>query len=173
MQQIGERRTTASPGDGYRFCETGIMNHKETLEFLGLRGNEVQTMHLGLHRTIAMMEALGNPQNSYASIHIAGTNGKGSVAAMCESILRQAGLTTALFTSPHLVRVEERIRVNGKQISPATFAAVATRIRQTEAKLLKKAALDRLQRQPKISAPKAARPRTPGSGIGMIVWVPT
>jgi dihydrofolate synthase / folylpolyglutamate synthase len=120
------------------------MNHKETLEFLGLRGNEVQTMHLGLHRTVAMMEALGNPQNSYASIHIAGTNGKGSVAAMCESILHQAGLTTALFTSPHLIRVEERLRINGKQVSPTAFAAIATRIRQTEAKLLKKAILDRL-----------------------------
>jgi dihydrofolate synthase / folylpolyglutamate synthase len=120
------------------------MNHKETLEFLGLRGNEVQTMHLGLHRTFAMMEALGNPQNSYASIHIAGTNGKGSVAAMCESILRHAGLTTALFTSPHLVRVEERMRINGKQISPAAFAAIATRIRRTETKLLKKEILDRL-----------------------------
>lgn len=110
---------------------------------MALRGNEVQTMHLGLHRTIAMMEALGNPQNRYASIHIAGTNGKGSVAAMCESILRQAGLTTALFTSPHLVRVEERMRVNGKQISPAAFAATATCIRHAETKLLKKKALDR------------------------------
>lgn len=120
------------------------MNHKETLEFLGLRGNEVQTIHLGLHRTFAMMEDLGNPQNRYASIHIAGTNGKGSVAAMCESILRQAGLTTALFTSPHLVRVEERIRINGRQILPAAFAAIATRIRQTEAKLFKNAIMDRL-----------------------------
>jgi dihydrofolate synthase/folylpolyglutamate synthase len=100
-------------------------------------------MHLGLHRTIAMMEALGKPQNRYASIHIAGTNGKGSVAAMCESILRQAGLTTGLFTSPHLVRVEERMRINGRQISPAAFAAIATRIRGTEAALLRKGALDR------------------------------
>jgi dihydrofolate synthase/folylpolyglutamate synthase len=120
------------------------MNYKETLEFLAQRGNEVQTMHLGLHRTIAMMEALGNPQDSYASIHIAGTNGKGSVAAMCESILRQAGLTTGLYTSPHLVRVEERMRINGMQIAPHAFAAIASRIRDTEATLLKQKALDRL-----------------------------
>ncbi len=119
------------------------MNHKETLEFLALRGNEVQTMHLGLHRTIAMMEALGNPQNRYASIHIAGTNGKGSVAAMCESILRQAGLTTGLYTSPHLTRVEERMRINGEQMPPQSFAAVATRIRTTEAMLLRNKILDR------------------------------
>jgi dihydrofolate synthase/folylpolyglutamate synthase len=120
------------------------MNHKETLEFLALRGNEVQTMHLGLHRTFAMMEELHNPQNSYASVHIAGTNGKGSVAAMCESILRQAGLTTGLYTSPHLVRVEERMRVNGMPIAPRAFASVASRIRETEAMLLKERILDRL-----------------------------
>jgi dihydrofolate synthase / folylpolyglutamate synthase len=120
------------------------MNYKETQGFLALRGNEVQTMHLGLHRTVAMMEALGNPQNSYASIHIAGTNGKGSVAAMCESILRQAGLTTGLFTSPHLIRVEERMQVNGIQVSPQAYAAVASRVREVEAALLKKKALDRL-----------------------------
>ncbi len=120
------------------------MNYKETLDFLALRGNEVQTMHLGLHRTIAMLKALDNPQDRYASIHIAGTNGKGSVAAMCESILREAGLTTGLFTSPHLIRVEERMRVNGSQISPAAFASVASRVRDTEAALLKKKTLDRL-----------------------------
>lgn len=120
------------------------MNYKETLDFLAQRGNEVQTMHLGLHRTIAMMEALGNPQNRYASIHIAGTNGKGSVAAMCESILREAGLTTGLFTSPHLVRVEERVRVNGNQIAPPAFAAAATRVRNTETSLLRNKTLDRL-----------------------------
>ncbi len=112
------------------------MNHKETIEFLGRRGNEVQTMHLGLHRTVSMMAALGNPQDKYPSIHIAGTNGKGSVAAFCESILREAGLTTGLYTSPHLVRVEERIRIGGRQISPQAFASVATRIGKTEASLL-------------------------------------
>jgi dihydrofolate synthase / folylpolyglutamate synthase len=119
------------------------MNHKETLHFLGLRGNEVSTMHLGLHRTAAMMQALGNPQNRYPSIHIAGTNGKGSVAAMSESILRHAGLVTGLYTSPHLVRVEERFRINGRQSSPSGFAAIATRVRRTEAALLKKRMLDR------------------------------
>ncbi len=120
------------------------MNHKETLQFLALRGNEVSTLHLGLHRTEAMMRALGNPQNSYPSIHIAGTNGKGSVAAMSESILRRAGLVTALYTSPHLVRVEERMRISGRQISPAAFAALATRISKTESALLKRGILDRL-----------------------------
>ena len=119
------------------------MNYRETLKFLALRGNEVQTMHLGLHRTEAMMRALQDPQNRYPSIHIAGTNGKGSVAAMCESILRHAGWGTGLYTSPHLVRVEERIRINGRQISPAAFGCLATRIADSEAGLLEKGTLDR------------------------------
>jgi dihydrofolate synthase/folylpolyglutamate synthase len=119
------------------------MNHNETLEFLKQRGNEVQVMHLGLHRTRAIMQALGDPHNRYPSVHIAGTNGKGSVAAMTESILRHAGYRTGLFTSPHLVRVEERFRVNGRQIAPRSFAALATRIQATEAALLKKKKLDR------------------------------
>lgn len=119
------------------------MNHHETLDYLAQKGNEVQTMHLGLHRTRAMMQALGDPQDKYPSIHIAGTNGKGSVAAMMESILRHAGLITGLYTSPHLVRVEERMRVNGRQISPRSFSALATRIRRTEVSLLEKNILDR------------------------------
>jgi len=119
------------------------MNHRETLSYLAQKGNEVQTMHLGLHRTQAMMRALKNPEADYPSIHIAGTNGKGSVAAFLESILRHAGWTTGLYTSPHLVRVEERIRVNGRQISPRSFAALATRVRITEETLLKKRLLDR------------------------------
>jgi len=103
----------------------------------------VQTMHLGLHRTEAVMKALNDPQTRYASIHIAGTNGKGSVAAMTESIMRHAGYRTGLFTSPHLVRVEERFRINGSQIHPRTFAVIATRVRETEAVLLKQKKLDR------------------------------
>jgi dihydrofolate synthase / folylpolyglutamate synthase len=119
------------------------MNHKATLEYLGQKGNEVQMMHLGLHRTQAMMQALDYPQDKYPSIHIAGTNGKGSVAAMSESILRHSGLTTGLYTSPHLVRVEERIRINGKPISPRNFAALATRVQSVETALLQKKILDR------------------------------
>jgi dihydrofolate synthase/folylpolyglutamate synthase len=119
------------------------MNYSETLEFLGQKGNEVQMMHLGLHRTSAMMQALDNPHERYVSIHVAGTNGKGSVAAMSESILRHAGLVTGLYTSPHLVRVEERIRIDGCQISSRSFAALATRIQSTEATLLEKRILDR------------------------------
>ena len=119
------------------------MNHQETLEYLDQKGNEVQMMHLGLHRTIAMMQCLEDPHKKYPSIHIAGTNGKGSVAAMSESILRQSGLKTGLYTSPHLVRVEERIRVNGLPVSPRRFSMLATQIREAEEQLLKKKVMDR------------------------------
>lgn len=119
------------------------MNHRQTLEYLAQKGNEVQMMHLGLHRTRAMMQALGHPQNKYRSIHIAGTNGKGSVASMLESVLRHAGLVTGLYTSPHLVRVEERIRILGSPIAAKSFAALGTRIRNTEEDLLGKKLLDR------------------------------
>jgi dihydrofolate synthase / folylpolyglutamate synthase len=119
------------------------MNYTETLEFLARRGNEVQVMHLGLHRTIAMMQALGNPHQRFRSIHIAGTNGKGSVAVMIESILKYAGWKTGLYTSPHLVRVEERIRIGGRQIPSRAFAALATRIAKVEADLLISKAMDR------------------------------
>ena len=58
----------------------------------------------------------------FARVHIAGTNGKGSTAAMMESILRSAGYRTGLYTSPHLERINERIRVNGAEISDTEFA---------------------------------------------------
>ena len=119
------------------------MNHRETLEYLDQKGNEVQMMHLGLHRTAAMMEALGNPHMNYPSVHIAGTNGKGSVAAMTEAILRKAGLVTGMYTSPHLVRVEERIRVGGVPVSPSSFAALSSGVRAAEEALLAKGILDR------------------------------
>lgn len=67
---------------------------------------------LGLDNIEALLNAIGNPQNKWQSIHIAGTNGKGSTAAMLESILMQAGYKVGLYTSPHLVDFTERIRIN-------------------------------------------------------------
>lgn len=68
----------------------------------------------GLENTRALLEALGNPERGFLSVHIAGTNGKGSTAAMCESCLRASGYTTGLYTSPYLEHYRERIRVNGR-----------------------------------------------------------
>ncbi len=71
----------------------------------------------GLDMERALLQRLGNPDRNLNAIHVAGTNGKGSVCAMLESILRAAGLKTGLYTSPHLIRFNERIRVNGSCIT--------------------------------------------------------
>lgn len=73
----------------------------------------------GLEVTEALLEQLGNPQREWKSIHVAGTNGKGSVCAMIESVLRASGFKTGLYTSPHLIRFNERFRVGGQDISNA------------------------------------------------------
>jgi dihydrofolate synthase/folylpolyglutamate synthase len=72
---------------------------------------------LGLATIRNILKGLGNPQRTFASIHIAGTNGKGSIAAGIASILQYAGYRTGLYTSPHLIDFNERICINGKQIS--------------------------------------------------------
>lgn len=73
----------------------------------------------GLDAVKALLDRMGDPQRTFPAIHVAGTNGKGSVCAMLDSVLRVAGLKTGLYTSPHLVRFSERIRVNGESIPDA------------------------------------------------------
>lgn len=80
----------------------------------------------------ALLRALGNPQNAFRAVHIAGTNGKGSTAAMLDSILRCAEYKTGLFTSPFIHRFHERIRVNGAEISDAALCMYAERVRAAE-----------------------------------------
>ncbi len=74
---------------------------------------------LGLEVEETLLKALGNPERAFLPVHVAGTNGKGSVCTMLESIFRRAGLRTGLYTSPHLVRFNERIQVNGKPVPDA------------------------------------------------------
>ncbi len=73
-------------------------------------------MKLGLDRTFDFMKWLDNPESAFPSIHVAGTNGKGSVVAVAEAILRASGLKTGRFTSPHLLHFNERIRINGDPV---------------------------------------------------------
>lgn len=73
-------------------------------------------VELGLDRVRLALERLGHPERRVPAIHIAGTNGKGSCAALCDSILRESGIRVGLFTSPHLVRFTERIRIDGVEI---------------------------------------------------------
>jgi dihydrofolate synthase/folylpolyglutamate synthase len=84
---------------------------------------------LGLENVTILCAALGNPQNQFLSIHVAGTNGKGSVSAMLAGIMRSHGLRTGLYTSPHLARVEERVRVDGKMIAPKRFRELVARLK--------------------------------------------
>ena len=78
----------------------------------------------GLDTTLALLKRLGNPETSFVAIHVAGTNGKGSVCALLESVLRKAGLRVGLYTSPHLIRFNERIRVNGMEITDGELAVL-------------------------------------------------
>lgn len=80
----------------------------------------------GLERMRMLMEKLGDPQKELRFVHIAGTNGKGSCAAMLASMLKAAGYRTGLFTSPYLSRFNERMQINGKQIDDAALAEIVT-----------------------------------------------
>ena len=92
-------------------------------------------MRLGLERISTLLSQLGDPQNDFRSIHIAGTNGKGSVAAMLSSILKQAGYKVGLYTSPHLVDYTERVRINEKDISKEKFAGAVEKVKKVIDKL--------------------------------------
>lgn len=97
------------------------MTYEEAQAYLyGLRN---QGSKYGIERMRAFAEALGHPERQYPTIHVAGTNGKGSTCAMLESILRAAGYHTGLFTSPHLVYLGERIQYDRKNLSPAELVA--------------------------------------------------
>ncbi|HNX35817.1 MAG TPA: folylpolyglutamate synthase/dihydrofolate synthase family protein [Kiritimatiellia bacterium] len=85
-------------------------------------------MKPGLDTIRALLERLGHPEREIAAIHIAGTNGKGAVAALCESVLRAAGYPVARYTSPHLVRVNERFLVNGEPVDDAALEAAAQEV---------------------------------------------
>ncbi|MGK0379632.1 MAG: dihydrofolate synthase/folylpolyglutamate synthase [Patiriisocius sp.] len=98
------------------------MNYSETLEYLFSQLPMYQRQGAAafkkdLTNTLALCELLGNPQNKFKSIHIAGTNGKGSVSHMLASVFQEAGYKVGLYTSPHLTDFRERIKINGEMIS--------------------------------------------------------
>lgn len=84
---------------------------------------------LGLENTRRLLDALDQPQDSCRFLHVAGTNGKGSICAMMDSVLRAGGYRTGLYTSPHLVDFRERIRVNGEWISKEAVAKILSRLK--------------------------------------------
>ena len=110
------------------------MNYEESVRALLALGRELaaprqaRVQKFGLDNIRSLAEALGQPHARIPCAHIAGTNGKGSTAALLDSILRAAGLRAGLYTSPHLERMNERIRVAGEDISDGDFAASWTRV---------------------------------------------
>lgn len=98
------------------------MNYEETLEYIhtiNWRGSK-----LGLERVTELLALLGNPQDSLRFVHVAGTNGKGSVCAMTASILKEAGYKTGLYISPFIRRFNERMQINGEEISDVELCEV-------------------------------------------------
>ncbi|MDR2848972.1 MAG: bifunctional folylpolyglutamate synthase/dihydrofolate synthase, partial [Verrucomicrobiota bacterium] len=85
-------------------------------------------MKPGLDTIRRLLDRLGNPERDIAAIHIAGTNGKGAVAALCEAVLRAAGYPVARYTSPHLVRLNERFFINGAAVDDAALEAAAREV---------------------------------------------
>ena len=85
-------------------------------------------MKLGLEHIQALLMAIGHPEHNFLSIHIAGTNGKGSTAAILESILREAGYKTGLYTSPHLIDMRERIQIRGQYISKSDVISIVNKL---------------------------------------------
>ena len=114
----------------------------EAVRYLLSLGNELRGAKLGLERIEALVERLGRPERTFRSIHVAGTNGKGSTAAMIEAGLLAAGFRAGLYTSPHLVRINERIRTGGCQIADPEFAAAFETVQAAVEALLAEGRLD-------------------------------
>jgi dihydrofolate synthase/folylpolyglutamate synthase len=118
------------------------LNYPDSVHFLYALGNEIQTAKFGLERIRAALDVLGRPQDRLRFIHVAGTNGKGSVCAMIESALRADGLRTGLFTSPHLAEPTERIRIAGRPVEAGQFADAFDRVHGVVEKLLEAGSID-------------------------------
>ncbi len=97
---------------------------------------------LGLENVTNVLVSFDHPQRSFPSVHVAGTNGKGSVCAMLAEILSLHGLKVGLFTSPHLVRIEERIRVGGEEISARDFCRLTAAAKDRISRLLARKKLE-------------------------------
>ncbi len=110
------------------FYTEASMSYQSAIDHLAAMAPELATQtgqtrrKFSLDEVAILLAALGNPQRIFPSVLIAGTNGKGSTAATLASILSASGLRTGLYTSPHLARPNERIRIDGTEIHDADFA---------------------------------------------------
>jgi dihydrofolate synthase / folylpolyglutamate synthase len=115
------------------------MSYKTAVASMFALGHELAQMpshKFDLAHMRVLLEAMDHPERSFPSVLIAGTNGKGSTAATLASVLRASGLKTGLYTSPHLIRINERIRINGEQISDDDFAALHAEVDRVAEKLV-------------------------------------
>ena len=110
------------------------MTYQQSLDYLA--SLNTFGMRLGLSRICRLAELLGNPQDAYKTVHITGTNGKGSVSALAAAALSASGLRTGLFTSPHLVSYNERMCVDGAKISDEDFARMLSRTRDAAERMI-------------------------------------
>jgi dihydrofolate synthase/folylpolyglutamate synthase len=112
------------------------MSYASSVRFLYSLGNELKVgAKWDLDRMRVLLAALGNPEAGQRFVHVAGTNGKGSTCAMLASVLSAAGLRTGLYTSPHLQKPTERIRIDGADISEQEFSAAFDRVHQAAERL--------------------------------------
>ena len=110
------------------------MDYKESLQYL--EGLNVFGSKLGLSRIERLVALLGHPESRYGTVHVTGTNGKGSVAAMTASILSKSHRRTGLYISPHLTSYTERMGIDGVPVSEADFAAVISSAAEAAEKML-------------------------------------
>lgn len=106
------------------------MRYPDSVEYLYALGNEIKSLKFGLENITQALDALGKPQDRFRSVHVAGTNGKGSTCAMIEAAARAAGLRTGLYTSPHLIEPTERIQIDGRPVSRDRFVDAFTRVHE-------------------------------------------
>ncbi|MGQ0601057.1 MAG: bifunctional folylpolyglutamate synthase/dihydrofolate synthase [Anaerolineales bacterium] len=114
-----------------------MMTYQESLDFLysfvdygATRLVKYSPETFDLSRMRALLDLMGNPQDGYPTLHVAGTKGKGSVSALCAAALAAGGHRTGLYTSPHLLDFRERMQINGEYISEASIAAIVERLRE-------------------------------------------
>jgi dihydrofolate synthase / folylpolyglutamate synthase len=112
------------------------MNYHEAIDYVYKLGHETLTMKPGLANIMRLTERLGHPEQAYKIIHVAGTNGKGSFCAMLATILERACIPGGLFTSPHLIDIEERFRFNLEPIKRNDFSRLIERIKRAVDQLL-------------------------------------
>ena len=127
-KKTGSRRKPAAAREPFANYQAAVRYLMAAADVERMRASRVDPSVFTLDRMRALMKALGNPENELRAVHVAGTNGKGSVVAMAASCLRECGYTVGEYTSPHLTDLRERIRINDAPIPHAIFSEQLHRV---------------------------------------------